>query len=76
MGLAYKWKDTVLGGIVNKSKNSYFPKLCLEYLNYPGTYVDEDIKRYTIIFCNCILYYYCNAIFTNNNWLCNYKEFN
>lgn len=31
--------------IVNKSKNSYFPKLCLEYLNYPGTYVDEDIKR-------------------------------
>ena len=31
--------------IVNKSKNTWFPNVCLDYLEYPGTYVDEDIKR-------------------------------
>lgn len=31
--------------IVNKSKNTWFPNTCLAYLEYPGTYVDEDIKR-------------------------------
>ena len=31
--------------IVNKSKNTWFPNTCLAYLEYSGTYVDEDIKR-------------------------------
>ncbi len=31
--------------IVNKSKNTYFPNTCLDYLKYPGKYVDSDIKN-------------------------------
>lgn len=30
--------------IVNKSKNTYFPDICLEYLRYPGEYVEKYIK--------------------------------
>ena len=37
MGLAYKWKDTVLGGIVNKSKNN--KKMSRVNNNSQGKYI-------------------------------------